>query len=169
MIKLVPIKSCDINKLYEMHQDIPLKEIGSSNIFYGISYDEFVLKLKEYINEENIINKDLNTTTKRYILVIDNEYIGELGIRTTQNSFWVNKGSQIYYKIRLNKRGKGYGNLILKLGLVEAKRLGFNKIRINCNDSNIPSKKVILNNGGVLDIDAYYTKEGTSSSYIINL
>ena len=28
MIKLVPIKSCDINKLYEMHQDIPLKEIG---------------------------------------------------------------------------------------------------------------------------------------------
>ena len=36
-------------------------------------------------------------------------------------------------------------------------------------DSNIPSKKVILKNGGKVDIESYKTKEGTSSSHIIDL
>ena len=168
-MKLVPIKLCINKKLYEMYQDIPKNEIGSTNIYNGISYEEFLNKIDYYMEEENISNKEFYTKTKRYILVIDNKYIGELGIRTTLNDFWINKGSQIYYKIKLKERGKGYGNIILKLGLIEAKKLGFNKIRINCSDLNIPSKRVILNNGGILDIDAYYTKEGTSSSYIINL
>ena len=54
----------------------------------------------------------------------------------------------------------GYGNLILKLALNEALKLGFKKIRINCNDSNIPSKKIIMKNGGILDIKNYKNRRG---------
>ncbi len=42
-------------------------------------------------------------------------------------------------------------------------------MRINCDDNNIASKKVILKNGGIVDIKNYKTKDGSSSSYIINL
>ena len=90
-----------------MYQDIPALEIGSSNKIKGINYDAFLIKYKEYIEEEKKINEVLNTTTKRFILKSKNKLIGEVGIRTTLNDFWINKGSQIYYKIRLSERNKG--------------------------------------------------------------
>ena len=152
-----------------MYQDIPKEEIGSSNKLNGISYTDFKKMCDELIKEETIINEELQTTTSRFILYDNNKPIGEVGIRTTLNDFWQNKGSQIYYKIRKLERKKGYGNIILNLALNEAKKFGFNKIRINCDDNNILSKKVILKNGGTIDIKSYKTKDGTSSSYIIKL
>ena len=169
MIKLVPYKYCINKELYNMYQDIPNNEIGSSNIFYGLSYNDFIIKCIPYTLEERIINKRINTTTKRYILFYNDIPIGEIGIRTILNDYWINKGSQIYYKIRTSKRGNGYGNIMLSFGLKRAKELGFNKIRINCDDNNIPSKKIIINNGGIIDIKSYKTNDGTSTSYIIDL
>ena len=166
---LYPLNECINYKLYEMYQDIPSAEIGSINPLNGIDYDNFIIEINKLVEEEFKVNKSLNTKTKRFILVIDNELVGEVGIRLSKSEFWKNQGSQIYYKIRKSKRGKGYGNLILKLALIEAKKLGFDKIRLNCDDFNIPSKKVILNNGGIVDIKSYKTNDGTSSSYIINL
>ena len=168
-IKLIPFRECVGKELYEMYQDIPKEEIGSINKMNGISYEEFKEKCNEFINEETIENAEIHTTTSRFILYNDNKPIGEVGIRTTLNDFWKNKGSQIYYKIRKSERQKGYGNTILELALIEAKKLGFNKVRINCDDNNISSKKVILKNGGIVDIKNYKTKDGSSSSYIINL
>jgi len=167
--KLIQFSECNSKELYDMYQDIPKDEVGSTNKFYGINYNEFEKLFNECILEETIINEELNTTTKRYILYLDNLPIGELGIRTTLNDFWMNKGSQIYYKIRKTYRNNGYGNIILKLGLEEAKKLGFKQVRINCDDNNIASSKIILKNGGVIDIKSYKTKNGTSSSYLIKL
>lgn len=168
-IKLISVKNCINKEVYQMYQDIPKLEIGSINKINGISYEEFKKIFKSYIEEETVINKELNTTTKRYILYCDNFPIGELGIRTTINDFWINKGSQIFYKIRKSKRGQGYGNLILHLGLKKAKELGFDKIRINCDNKNIASRKIIIKNGGIEDIVNYKTKDGYSTSYIIKL
>lgn len=167
--KLVPFKECINRELYDMYQDIPKEEIGSINELNGVEYEEFLKITKKYIQEESIINKKLNTTIQRYILYIDKLPIGEVGIRTTLNNFWQSRGSQIYYKLRKSQRGKGYGNLILSLVLKEAKKIGFKKIRINCDDRNIKSKKVILINGGKEDILSYKTEKGYSTSYLINL
>lgn len=168
-IKLVPLNECVNKELYEMYQDIPKEEVGSINKLYGVSYKEFESICKNMINEETIVNEEIHTTTKRFILFVNFIPVGEVGIRTTLNDFWTNKGSQIYYKIRKSERGKGYGNLILRLALTEAKKLNLSRIRINCNNDNIPSKKVIINNGGIIDIPNYQTKEGFSSSYIIEI
>ncbi|MBQ2946507.1 MAG: phosphotransferase [Bacilli bacterium] len=167
--KLIPFKECIGQKLYEMYQDIPFQEIGSINELKGVCYEEFLKISKKYIDEETNINKQFNTTTKRYILYIDNLPVGEVGIRTTINDYWENRGSQIYYKIRLSERGKKYGDIILNLALKEAKKIGFKKIRINCDTKNMASKKIILKNGGKEDIVNYKTKDGYSTSYIINI
>lgn len=168
-IRLEKLDRCVIPELYDMYQDIPKREPGSHNILNGVDYKEFERICNELIKEENLINEELNTTTNRYILYDDNKPIGEAGIRTTKSEFWVNSGSQIYYKIRTSERGKGYGNIILALALKEAKKLGFKKIRVNCDDNNIASKKIILKHNGVIDIKNYKTKDGTSSSYVIKL
>lgn len=167
--ELIPYKDCVNKKLYEMYQDIPSQELGSTNRLKDVSYKEFIQISKKYIEEETIINKELNTTTLRYILYIRDLPVGEIGIRTTLNNYWENKGSQVYYKIRKSERRKGYGNIILKLGLIKAKELGFKKLRINCDNNNIPSKKIIINNDGKIDIKDYKTKDGFSTSYIIDL
>lgn len=153
-IKLLPLKECINKELYDMYQDIPLNEIGSTNIFKELSYSMFLKEIKKRIND---------TTTKRYILYINTIPIGELGIRL------ISKDSQIYYKIRASYRNKGYGNIILDLGLKEAKKLNFKQIRINCDNNNIPSKKIILKHNGIPDIVDYKTKDGMSTSYLINL
>lgn len=168
-IKLVPFKECVDKEIYEMYQDIPKEEIGSTNKLNGISYEEFKEKCQEIIREETIVNEEIHTTTSRFILYDNNKPIGEVGIRTTLNDFWQNRGSQIYYKIRKSEREKGYGNIILELALKKAKEYGFYQIRINCDDKNVASQKIILKNGGVVDIKSYKTKDGNSSSYIINL
>ena len=168
-IRLEKLDRCVTPELYDMYQDIPKRETGSHNILNGVDYKEFERICNELIKEEKLINEELNTTPNRYILYDDNKPIGEVGIRTTKNEFWVNSGSQIYYKIRASERGKGYGNIILTLALKEAKKLGFEKIRVNCNNNNIASKKIILKNNGVIDIKNYNNKEGISSSYVIKL
>lgn len=168
-IKLLPFKKCKMSDLYDMYQDIPKKEIGSANPLNGVNYNQFEKICHDYIKEETQINPQIGTTTSRFILFFDDNPIGEVGIRTTFNEFWMNKGSQIYYKIRKSERGKGYGNKIFELALKEARKLGFTSIRVNCNNKNLPSKKIIIKHGGILDIDSYKTSEGYSSSYIIHL
>ena len=157
--KLVPLCDCININLYNMYQDIPLLDNGEVNILNGKPFDEFKSICKSYLNED----------TNRYILVYRGDYIGELGIRTSLDDFWINKGSQIFYKIRSTKRRNGYGYKILELGLKEAKKIGFNQVRVNCSDTNLASKKIIIKNGGIEDIVSYKTKTGTSTSYIIKL
>lgn len=57
--------------------------------------------------------------------------------------------SNIGYSICPSERGKGYAKEMLRLGLLEAKAFGLDKVRIVCCDTNIGSNKTILANGGV--------------------
>ncbi len=155
--------------VYEMYQDIPKEEIGSTNVTNGLSYEEYKKQLKKYKKEELEKNINLDTTTNRYIFYKDDYPIGEVGIRTTINDFWQNKGSQVFYKIRLSERNKGYGTIMLRLALIECKKLGMKQVRINCDDTNIPSKRIIEKNGGIINIKSYKANFGYSSSYIIYL
>ena len=171
-MKFELIKFSDIKKLkevYYMYKDIPQYEMGSVNKFYNDSYDEFIIKFNNYVKEETTLNVKTNSCCTRYIFYLNNNPIGELGIRTTLNDFWLNKGSQIFYKIWPKYRNKGYGTIMLDLALEKCKEFGFKTIRINCDDKNVASKKIIEKNGGKVDIREYKTKDGTSSSYIIYL
>ena len=155
---------------YEMYQDIPRIELGSENPIYGINYLEFKKCIERYIKDETVGDPKLHdATTNRYIYYVDDYPIGEVGIRTNLNEFWKTKGSQLFYKIRLSEQKKGHGMKMMKLALEECKKLGFEQVRVNCNDINYGSQKLILNNGGKVDIEHYKTHEGTSSSYIIKI
>lgn len=149
---------------YEMYQDIPITEIGSSNPIYGLPFEEFRFYLKMWIENENRIDKELNTTTNRYILYVNNYPVGEIGIRTTLNDFWKTKGSQIFYKIRLPERNKGYGTKMLELALKECRKIGMKEVGINCSNANLSSQKIIQNNDG-----RFLFNYGESSRYLINL
>ena len=153
---------------YEMYQDIEDISFRSSNPILNKNFEEFKNIVNNFIKEETELNPKINSTTNRYILYIDGVPVGEFGIRTTINDFWMNNGSQIFYKIRKSEYGKGYGNIILKYGLMECKNLGMKQVRVNCDDKNIPSKKTILHAGGKVD-KHYKATYGDATSYIIKL
>ena len=85
-----------------------------------------------------------------YWLVAGDEYIGTLTIRHRLNRHLMRIGGNIGYMIRPDKRGRGYGKEILRLGLKKAKAMDFKKVLITVDEDNIPSRKVIEANGGVL-------------------
>lgn len=149
---------------YDMYQDIPKEEIGSSNPINGMAFDEFKEQLKKYIDNSTTIDKKIGTTTNRYLFYVDGYPVGEIGIRTTLSNYWVKDGSQIFYKIRLSERNKGYGTKMLELALEECKKLGFKEVGINCHNQNYASQEIIKKNNG-----KFLLNYGQSSRYIVNL
>ncbi|MBP9779510.1 GNAT family N-acetyltransferase, partial [Candidatus Gracilibacteria bacterium] len=60
-------------------------------------------------------------------------------------------GGHIGYGIRPSERRKGYATKMLALGLIEAKKLGIERVLLGCSDDNPGSYKTIEANGGIFD------------------
>lgn len=140
------------------------KEPGAQKLFERFRkyfqkkpFDEFVETIKGYAKGKNLNPGYVPEST--YWLVDKNEYIGRLSIRHRLTKKLLKEGGHIGYEIRPSKRRKGYGKKILKLGLKKAKKLGFNKVLVTCDETNIASKKIIEANGGVLK-NKIETKKG---------
>ncbi len=79
-----------------------------------------------------------------------NDIIGVVNIRHRLTDSLLKEGGHIGYGIRPLKRKKGYATLILALALLEAQKLGIDKVLVTCDEQNTGSVKTILNNNGVL-------------------
>ena len=85
-----------------------------------------------------------------YWLVDDGEFIGRATIRHELNDKLKQLGGHIGYDIRPTMRGRGYGNRIMALALEKAKALGISRALVTCDIRNVPSRRIIEKNGGVL-------------------
>ncbi len=64
------------------------------------------------------------------------------------------EGGHVGYDIRPSERLKGYGRLILRLTLAEARKLGLSRALLTCDTDNVASAKIIEGHGGVLQSQA---------------
>lgn len=78
------------------------------------------------------------------------QIIGMVDIRHSLNEFLRSYGGHIGYGVRPSERNKGYATQILRLALSYSKSINLNQIMVACYAENLPSKKVILKNGGLL-------------------
>ena len=104
-----------------------------------------------------------------YWLVDNQELIGVVNIRHRLTEPLYNAGGHIGYGIRPSKRKRGYATQILSLALEKAKELNLNKVLLVCNSTNIASKKIILNNGGIINKDFIDEQKNTLKRFWINL
>lgn len=75
--------------------------------------------------------------------------VGIINIRHNLNNDYLRQfGGHIGYSIHPDFRKQGYGSEMLKLALAKVKMLSLDKVLITCEESNVGSEKVILNNGG---------------------
>ena len=87
-----------------------------------------------------------------FLLDIDrNRLVGAVNIRHHLNERLLFDGGHIGDGIRPSERRKGYGTEIIRLALLECKKLGIDKVLITCDKDNVGSMKSIINNGGILE------------------
>jgi predicted acetyltransferase len=106
--------------------------------------------------------------TSEYTLFDGKEEVGFVQIRHKPSvSFPLpqDMASHIYYEIKVSERGKGYGNIILNLTKIEAQKIGLKEILLSVWESNFPSVKSIVKNGGSL-LRTYYSEDRKENFFL---
>ena len=80
-----------------------------------------------------------------------NILLGAVNIRHYLNDYLLQHGGHIGDGIRPSERGKGYATEMIRLALIECKRLGIDKVLMVCDKFNVASAKTIIKNGGILE------------------
>ena len=114
----------------------------------------------DYHDFDNFMESiEIKVETDKYVpgstffaLDIDrNIFVGAVNIRHYLNENLLNYGGHIGDGVRPSERRKGFGTEMIRLALLEAKKLGIDKVLMTCDKNNIGSRKTITNNGGVLE------------------
>lgn len=85
-----------------------------------------------------------------YWLVDGRRYIGTFILRHVAAGRFPQIRSHVYYEVRPSERGRGYAHVLLRLGLLKARRAGMRSLRIACSEANVRSRRVIESAGGLL-------------------
>ncbi|MGL5798182.1 MAG: GNAT family N-acetyltransferase [Cetobacterium sp.] len=83
-------------------------------------------------------------------MYIDDIIVGVIKIRAELNENLLINGGNMGYSISPNYRENGYGKLIVKKGLEILKLKKVNKVLITIYEDNIPSRKSVEANDGIL-------------------
>jgi predicted acetyltransferase len=143
---------------------------GTGGLERYSEYDDWLKKLDDDLDIQNIPEDRVPAHTYFLIRVPDNKIIGMINIRHKLNEFLYREGGHIGYSIRPTERQKGYGALILSLGLKKCTDLNMNKVLVTCDKANIASAKVICKNNGILENEIYSeTCSETVQRYWIDL
>lgn len=77
--------------------------------------------------------------------------LGAINIRHYLNDSLLKEGGHIGDGIRPSERRKGYATEMIRLALIECKKLGIDKVLMTCDKENVASAKSIIKNGGILE------------------
>ena len=80
-----------------------------------------------------------------------NRLLGAVNIRHYLNDALLREGGHIGDGIRPSERRKGYATEMVRLALIECKKLGISRVLMTCDRDNVGSAKSIIKNGGVLE------------------
>ena len=125
--------------------------VGKAPSFISL-HDDYVEWFNSLYNWENGI--DIGEEVPQTLFLMkqkDGTILGAVSIRHYLNHTNITDGGHVGYGIRPEFRGRGYGNLILKLSLEKLQSMNISKVLLTCDADNIASQKVILKNGGVLE------------------
>ncbi len=95
--------------------------------------------------------------------------LGAVNIRHYLNDYLLREGGHIGDGIRPCERRKGYATEMIRLALIECRKLGIDKVLITCDKDNIGSAKSIIKNGGILENEFINSEGSTEQRYWITI
>lgn len=124
---------------------------GSCSLHRFDSFDEWLNRVNICATDEILSPYKTLTSTFLAVRKDDNKIIGTIQVRHTLTDELLEDGGNIGYSIRPDERKKGYATQMLKLALEFCKKLGLNKVLLDCEESNIASAKTMLKCGAIFD------------------
>jgi predicted acetyltransferase len=133
-----------------------------SRLFYWNNFEVFLKEVtKDFTNSSTWINSSL------FFLINNNEIVWAIQIRhSIDHPNLIETWWHIWYWVTPKYRKKLYASKILKLWLIEAKKILLKNILITCDIDNIASKKVIEKNWWIFE---RLTKDWKMNRYFITL
>lgn len=124
----------------------------SPRVIFNYDYLDFE-NYVEALNKEITSPSEGRTPSTTYFCYDESldKMVGAVQIRHELNEILFKVFGHIGDGVRPSFRGQGIGTKMLELALIECKKLGIEKVLISCLESNIPSRKHIMKNGGVLE------------------
>lgn len=95
--------------------------------------------------------------------------LGAVNIRHYLNDSLLKEGGHIGDGIRPSERRKGYATEMIRLALIECKKLGIDKVLMTCDKDTIGSAKSIVKNGGVLENEFVNSDGDVEQRYWISI
>ncbi len=140
-----------INEFAEYKSD--LNGIGSlDKILEGYTFEEALERCLN-MKDKTYAEKVGRCPGKTFLLIreSDNKLIGTLNLRWDLNEAMQRFGGHIGYGIRPTERRKGYNKINLYLGMIEAQKVGLERVMLDCDVNNIGSDKTLKALGGKLE------------------
>ena len=155
MVRLIKLTKEYYNELSEMIDEWKLdQEINHTN------HSPWAIFKNDYHDFDNYLSnlelkepKDGKVPDSVFFLLDEesNKLLGAVNIRHYLNDYLYKYAGNIGDGIRPSKRNMGYGTEMIRLALIECKKLGIDKVLMVCDKSNMASAKTIINNGGILE------------------
>ena len=140
-----------INEFVEYNSDINVT--GSlDKMLEGYTVEQ-VLEMCLNMENKEYAKKVGRCPGKTFLLIRekDNKIVGSINIRWDLNDAMLRFGGHIGYGIRPTERRKGYNKINLYLGMIEAKKLGLEKVMLDCDVNNLGSDRTLKALGGKLE------------------
>ena len=152
-LKLIALSETDGEAVYRMLQEMPAQENGFINPMHGKSYGEFRAWLQSCIADaaQEGLADGWKVPESTYWLFDGDRPVGYGKIRHFLTDKLLEDGGSIGYAVRPAERQKGYGTAFMRLLLAQCAALGIPKVLLTIHKDNLPSRKVALANGGVVE------------------
>jgi len=138
--------------IYDMLQEIPLDENGYRNGGNGRTLENFpdwLAKCDRISRGEGLESWQVPQTL--YVLYVDGIPVGIGKLRTVLTDVLREAGGHAGYAIRPSQRRKGYGKLLLKLLIQEARKAGLDELLVTVHIYNTPSFRTAIANNGIVE------------------
>ena len=147
-----------LNEFVEYASD--LNGVGAlDKIYDGYTFEETLNRCLKMKDQEYAKSVD-RCPSKTFLLIRenDNRIVGSVNLRWNLTEAVLKFGGHIGYGIRPTERRKGYNKINLYMVLKEAKKVGLDRVMLDCVVSNLGSDNTIKALGGVLErceVDPY--------------
>lgn len=135
----------------------------------GNTYIKWLSRIKE--DEDTVKTENGKVPQSTFFLMKkgNDRICGAISIRHLLNEGLLHAGGNIGYGIRPSERRKGYASIMLSLAIGKCIEYDLKRVLITCDKDNVPSAKVIKNNGGVFENEVINHKGAKVQRYWIDL
>ena len=134
---------------------------GLDKIYEGYTFEEALDRCLK-MEDEEYAKRVGRSQAKTFLLIreSDDKIVGTINVRWNLNEAMLQFGGHIGFAVRPSEK-KGINKANLYLGMIEAKKVGLDRARIDCDVKNLGSDKTLKALGGTLERTEVDPSDGT--------